>query len=186
MAHRKSAHWTAGKNTWRIGSSSRVRWVTGRMGLDHGSLSWVQWVSGLHGFLGQRARRKSLLDPPENSLEIAAGGPGLPHGSAGHGSGCSGSLPGLTDRRLHWVYGSLAHRRSHSRRPLASSAPPIGGSDSISLNSPDLISLSQHLSVSLSIPYLPLSRISLSLDFSHSLYCCLCGSLGRRTKKKKK
>jgi len=39
--------------------------------------------------------------------------------------------------------------------------------------------------VSLSIPYLSLSRISLSLDFSHSLYCCLCGSLGRRTKKKK-
>jgi hypothetical protein len=41
----------------------------GRSG--HGSLSRVQWVSGFHGFLGQRARRKSLLGPPENSPEIA-------------------------------------------------------------------------------------------------------------------
>jgi hypothetical protein len=89
MSHRKSA---LVRRRIRRKSAPRGSGFTGHGSLGHGSLSRVQWVSGLHGLLGQRARRKSLLGPPENSLEIAAGGPGLPHGSAGHGSGCSGSF----------------------------------------------------------------------------------------------
>jgi hypothetical protein len=156
------------KSLWRTGSSSRVRRVTGCTSHGHGS----------SGFLGSRVAGSSSWIPPE-LLHRQISVPVADHGGSGpHGSWVTGSTGfGFSLSRV--ISGSRAHRRSRRRHPLVSSAPPIEGSDSISLNSPDLISLSASLS-------LPLNPLSPTLShLSHSLYCCLCGSLGRRTKKKK-
>jgi hypothetical protein len=91
---------------------------------------------------------------------------------------------GLRVARVSHTYGSRPHRRSRRRRSLVSSAPPTGGSGSISLNSLDLtLNLS---ALSLSLGLISLSRshsllstpslISLSITPSHSLVSlCVIG-----------
>jgi hypothetical protein len=85
-------------------------------------------------------------------------------GSLGHGlHGFELTGPGSEG---FWVTGFTGlHRRSRRRRPLVSSAPPTGGSDS-SLNSPDLISLSASLGLSLSCHSLCFSPPSVSSTLS--------------------
>jgi hypothetical protein len=82
------------------------------------------------------------------------------------------------------ISGSRAHRRSRRRRPLVSSAPPIEGSDSISLNSPDLISLSisRSPSISRSLSLFPPQSPDLSLSLSFSL----CESLRQQNKEEER
>jgi hypothetical protein len=61
-------------------------------------------------------------------------------------------------------------------------APPIGGSDSISLNSPDLISLSAALGSHISRSHLSISLLPQSLRLSLS-YCVRARKGRKKTKK---
>jgi hypothetical protein len=105
------------------------------------------------------------------------------------GSGLSKNSPENRSQRVgfhgsrvadHWVTGfglhvlsrvisgSRAHRRSHRRRSLVSSASPTRGSGSISLNSPDLTLNLSALSVSSLCSQLSLSDLPLNLSISLS------------------
>jgi hypothetical protein len=124
---------------------NRVTWVrvTGCSGFTAAS-----------GFLGSRVAGSSSWIPPELlnrriSVPVADHGGSGPHGYSGLHTRVTGFTSGSGGCGLR------AHRRSRRRRPLVSSAPPTGGSGSISLNSPDLtLNLSalsrSHLSLNIS------------------------------------
>jgi len=115
-----------------------------------------------------RVAGSSSWIPPE-LLHRRISVPVTNHGGSGpHGSWVTGSTGfGFSLSRV--ISGSRAHRRSRRRRPLVSSAPPIGGSDSISLNSPDLISLSASLGLPLNPLSPTLSHLSLTLSIAVSV-----------------
>jgi hypothetical protein len=128
-----------------------------------------------------------IAKPPKNTTNSAGKHsvePGLLHGSAGHGSGCSGSLfrvsriGGCTGSTGRWLTGDriagvLWSRRCHppkDRAPSPSTLP--------------ITSLSQHLSIS-SISRFSLGLISLFLS-SLSLSDSLCLTVFVREKEERR
>jgi hypothetical protein len=156
---------THGESGLLLGSvGSRVAWVwitglsLGFNGFQVSMGSWVNELAGNRCWIHRKTCWKSLLgDRVLHTVQRVMGRVLFRVSRIGGWTGSTGRW--LTGDRIAGVLWPRRRHPSEDRTPSPSTLP--------------ISSLSQHLSVSLSIPYLPLSRISLSLNFSHSLYCSL-------------